>query len=133
MQAFWSHQIHSFHMHLKILQVRFQQYVNCELPDVQAGFRKHRVTRDQFVNIHWIIQKTRKLQENIFCFIDYAKALPDHLTCLLRNLYAGQEAKVRTGHGTADLFQIRKGVHQGCILYIVYCHPAYVTYMQSTS
>ena len=118
-------------MHLKILQVRFQQYVNCELPDVQAGFRKHRVTRDQFVNIHWIIQKTRKLQENIFCFIDYAKAfdcvdhnklckilqemeIPDHLTCLLRNLYAGQEAKVRTGHGITDWFQMGKGIHQGC-------------------
>ena len=73
-EAFWSHQIHSFHMHLKILQVRFQQYVNCELPDVQAGFRKHRVTRDQFVNIHWIIQKARKFQKNInFCCIDYAK------------------------------------------------------------
>ena len=107
-------------MHLKILQVRLQQYVNCELPDVQAGFRKRRGARDQFANICWIIEKERELQKNIyFCFIDYAKAfncvdhnklckilqemgIPDHLTCLLRNLYAGQEAKVRTGHGTTD-------------------------------
>ena len=99
-------------MHLKILQVRLQQYVNCELPDVQAGFRKRRGTRDQFANIHWIIEKERELQKNIyFCFIDYAKAfncvdynklckilqemgIPDHLTCLLRNLYAGQEVKL---------------------------------------
>ena len=103
-------------------------------PDVQAGFRKGRGTRDQVANIHWIIEKARVFQKNIyFCFIDYAKdfdcvdhnkpwkilkeiGIPDHLTCLLRNLYAGQEATVRTGHGTTDWFQIRKGVRQGCIL-----------------
>ena len=119
---------------LKILQARLQQYMNCELPDVQAGFRKGRGTRDQIVNIHWIMEKGQEFQKNIyFCFIDYAKAfdcvghnklwkilkemgIPDHLTCLLRNLYAGQEATVRTGHGTTDWFQIGKGVHQGCIL-----------------
>ena len=119
---------------LKILQARLQQYVNCEIPYVQPGFRKSRGTRDQIANIHWIIKKEREFQKNIyFCFIDYAKALncvdhnklwkilqemriPDHLTCLLRNLYAGQEATVRTGHGTTDWFQIGKGVHQGCTL-----------------
>ena len=119
---------------LKILQPRLQQYVNRELPDVQAGFRKGRGTRDQIDNICWIIEKAREFQKNIsFCFIDYAKAfdcvnhiklwkilkemgIPDHLTCLLRNLYAGQEATVRTGHGTTDWFQIAKGVCQGCIL-----------------
>ena len=119
---------------LKILQVRFQQYMNREIPDVQAGFRKGRGTRDQIANIHWIIQKAREFQKNIyFCFVDYAKAFDcvDHnklwnilqvrriadLTCLLRNLYAGQEATVRTGHGTTtDWFQIGKGVRQGCIL-----------------
>ena len=119
---------------LKILQARLQQYVNCELPDVQARFRKGRGTRDQIVNIHWITEKPTEFQKNIyFCFIDYAKAfdcvdhnklwkivkemgLPHHLTCLLRNLYAGQEAIVRTGHGTMDWFQIGKGVCQGCIL-----------------
>ena len=118
---------------LKILQARLQQYVNCELPDVQAGFRKSRGTRDQIANIHWIMKKAREFQKNIyFCFIDYAKAncvdhnklwkilkemgIPDYLTCLLRNLYAGQEATVRTGHGTTDWFQKGKGVHQGCIL-----------------
>ena len=119
---------------LKILQARLQQYVNHELPDVQAGFRKDRETRDQIVNIHWIIKKARDFQKNIyFCFINYAKAfncvdhnklwiilkekgIPEHLTCLLRNLYAGQEATVRTGHGTTDWFQIRKRVCQGCIL-----------------
>ena len=119
---------------LKILQARLQQYVNRELPDVQAGFRKGRGTRDQIANIQWIIEKAREFQKNIyFCFIDYAKALdcvdhnklwkilkemgvPDHLTCLLRNLYAGQEATVRTGHGTTDLLKIGKGVRQGCIL-----------------
>ena len=119
---------------LKILQARLQQYMNCELPDVQAGFRKGRGTRDQIANIHWIIEKARQFQKNIyFCFIDYAKAfdsvdhskewkilkemgITDHLTCLLRNLYAGQKATVRTGHGTTDWFQIGKGVHQGCIL-----------------
>ena len=112
---------------LKILQARLQQYMNHELPDVQAGFRKG--TRDQITNIGWIIEKAREFQKNTyFCFIDYAKALdcvdhnklwkilkemgiPDHLTCLLRNLYAGQEATVRTGHGTTpDWFQIGKGV-----------------------
>ena len=104
---------------LKILQARLQQYVNCELPDVQAGVRKGRGTRDQIANIHWIIEKAREFQKNIYCFIDYAKAfdsvdhnklwkilqemsIPDHLTCLLRNLYAGQEATVRTGHRTTD-------------------------------
>ena len=108
--------------------------MNHELPDVQAGFRKGRGTRDQIANIHWIIEKTREIQKNIyFCFIDYVKAfdcvdhnklwkilkemgIPDHLTCLLRNLYAGQEATVRTGHGTIDRFQMGKRVHQGCIL-----------------
>ena len=119
---------------LKILQARLQQHGNCELPDVQAGFRKGRGTRDQLANISWIIGKAREFQKNIyFCFIDYAKAfdcvdhyklwkilqemeIPDHLTFLLRNLYAGQEATVRTGRGTTDWFQIWKGVHQGCIL-----------------
>ena len=119
---------------LKILQARLQQYVNRELPDVQAGFRKGRGTRDQIANIRWIIEKAREFQKNIyFCFIDYVKAfdcvdhnklwkilkemgIPDHLTCLLRNLYAGQEATVRTGHGTIDRFQMGKRVHQGCIL-----------------
>ena len=119
---------------LKILQARLQQYMNHELPDVQAGFRKGRETRDQIAYIHWIIKKTRESQKNIyFCFTDYAKAfdcvdqnkmwkilkeigLPDHLTCFLRNLYAGQEATVRTRHGTTDWIQIGKGVHQGCIL-----------------
>ena len=119
---------------LKILQASLQQYMNHELPDVQAGFRKDRGTRDQIANICWIIEKTREFQKNIyFCFIDYPKAydcvdhnklwkilkqrrIPDRLTCLLRNMYAGQEATVRTGHGTANWFQIRKGVHQGCIL-----------------
>ena len=115
----------------KILQARLQQYVNCELPDVQAGFRKGRGTRDQIANICWIMEKAREFQKNInFCFIDYGKAfsflenwkilqemgIPDHLACLLRNLYAGQEATVRTGHGTTDWFQIGKGVRQGFIL-----------------
>ena len=119
---------------LKILQARLLQHVNCELPDVQAGFRKDRGTRDQIANVHWIIKKARGFQKNVyFCFIDCAKTfdyvdhnkmrkilkemrIPDHLTCLLRNLYAGQEATVRTGHGTTDWFQIGIGVHQGCIL-----------------
>ena len=119
---------------LKILQARLQQYMNRELPDVQAGFRKGRRTRDQIANIQWIIEKAREFQKNIyFCFIDYAKAfdcvdhnklwkllkemgIADHLTCLLRNLYAGQEATVRTGHETTDWIQIRKGLHQSCIL-----------------
>ena len=108
--------------------------MNYELPDVQAGFLKGRGTRDQIANICWLIEKAREFQKNIyFCFIDYARAfdcvdhnklwkilkemgIPDHLTCLLRNLYAGQEAPVRTGCGTTDWFQIGKGVHQGCIL-----------------
>ena len=119
---------------LKILQAKLQQYVNHELPNVQAGIRKGRGTRDQISNISWIIKKAREFQKNIyFCFIDYTKAfdcvdhnklwkilkkmrIPDHLTCLLRNLYACQEATVRTGHGTTDWFQIGKGVCQGCIL-----------------
>ena len=119
---------------LNILQAKLQEYVNCELPDVEAGFRKGRGTKDQIANIHWIIEKAREFQKNIyFCFIDYAKTfdcvddnklwkilkemgIPDHLICLLRNLYAGQEAAVRTGHETTDCFQIWKGVRQGCIL-----------------
>ena len=125
---------HASKVMLKILQARLQQYVNRELPDIQAGFKKSRGTRDQIANIRWIIEKARQFQKNIyFCFIDYAKAFdcvdhnklwkilkemgtPDHLTCLLRNLYAGPEAIVRTGHGTTDWFQIGKGVCQGCIL-----------------
>ena len=112
---------------LKILQARLQQYENCELPDVQAGFRKGRGTRDQIANIRWIIEKAQEFQENIyFCFIDYAKAFDcvHHnklwksqrdgntrpLTCLLRNLYAGQEATIGTGHGATGLFKIGKGV-----------------------
>ena len=131
---------------LKILQARLQQYVSHKLPDVPAGFRKGRGTRDQIANIHWIIEKLSKFQKSIyFCFIDSAKALdcvshnklwktvkemgiPDHLTCLLRNLYTAQEATVRTGYGTTDWFQIGKEV-----LKAAYCHPAYLTYMQSTS
>ena len=118
---------------LKILQTRLQQYMNHELPDVQAGFRKGRGTRDQIANIRWIMERAREFHKNIyFCFIDYAKAfdcvdhrklenfeklgIPDHLTCLLRNLYSGQEATVRPGHGTRDWFQVGKRVHQGCIL-----------------
>ena len=119
---------------LKILQARLLKYVNCEIPVVQAGFRKGRGTRDQIANIRWITEKAREFQKNIyFCFIDYAKVfdcvdhnklwkilkemgIPDHLTCLLRNLYASQEATVRTGHGATDWFQIGKGVPQGCIL-----------------
>ena len=119
---------HASRVMLKILQSRLQQYVNCELSDVQVGFRKDRGTRDQIANIHWVIEKARGFQKNIyFCFIDYAKAfdfvdhnklwkilkemgIPEHLYCLLRNLYAGQEATVRTGHGTTDWFQIGKGV-----------------------
>ena len=115
------------------------QYMNCELPDVQAGFRKGRGTRDHIANICWIIKKARKFQKNIyFCFLDYAKTFDyvdhnklwkilkemeilDHLTCLLRNLYASQETTVRTGHGKTDWFQIGKGVCQGCIL-----SPSYI-------
>ena len=131
---------------LKILQARLQLYVNCEHPDIQASFRKGRGTRYQVANNCWIIEKAREFQKNIyFCFIDYAKdfdcvdhnklwkilkemVIPDHLTCLLRNLYAGQEATVRTGHGTTDWFQTGKEYIKA-----VYCHPAYLTYMQSTS
>ena len=119
---------------LKILQVRLQEYMNCEIPDVQVGFRKGRGNRDQIANIHWIIEKAREFQKNIyFCLIDYAKpidcvdhnklwkilkdmGIAGHLSCLLRNLYAGQEATVRTGHGKTDWFQIGKGVCRGCIL-----------------
>ena len=119
---------------LKILQARLQQYVNQELPGVQAGFIKGRGTRDQIANICWIIGKAREFHKNIyFCFIDYAKAfncvdhnklwktpkemgIPDDLTCLMRNLYADQEATIRTKHGTMDCFQIGKGVRRGCIL-----------------
>ena len=124
---------HTGKVMLKILQAGLQQYANRELPDVQVAFRKGRGTRDQIANIQWIIEKAREFQKNIYCFIDYAKAfdcvdhnklwnilkkmgIPDHLTCLLRNLYAGQEATVRTGHGTTDWLQIRKEVGQGSIL-----------------
>ena len=131
---------------LKVIQARLQQYVNQELPDVQAGSRKGRGTRDQIASIHWIIEKARGFQKNIyFCFIDHAKAfdfedhnklkkilkemgIPDHLTCLLRNLHAGQEATVRTRHGTTGWFQIGKGVHKGYIL-----SPLFLTYVQSIS
>ena len=121
---------HASKVMLKILQVRLQQDMNHELPDVQAGFRKGRGTSGQIANIFWIIKKAREFQENIyFCFFDYSKAfdhvshnklweilqemgISDHLTCLLRNLYADQEATVRTGHGTTDWFQIGKGISQ---------------------
>ena len=127
---------HASKVMLKILQARLQQYMNRELPDVQASFRRVRGTRDWIANIHWIMENAREFQKNIyFCFIDYPKAFdcvdhnklwkilkemrtPDHLTCLLRNLYAGQKATVRTGHGTTDWFQIGKGVHTSR-LYIV--------------
>ena len=118
--------------------------MNCDLPYVQAGFRKGRGTRDQIANIRWIIEKAREFQKNIyFCFTDYAKAfdcvghnelwkilkvIPDHLTCLLRNLYAGQEATVRTGHGIIDCFQIGKGVIKA-----LYCHLVYLIYMQNNN
>jgi len=136
---------HTSKVMLKILQARLQQYVNRELSDIQAGFRKCRGTTDQIANILWIIKKARDFPKNVyFCFIDCAKAfdcvdhnklwkllkvmgIPDHLTCLLRNLYAGQETTVRTEHGTTDWFQIGKGVRQG-----LYFHPAYLTYMQNT-
>ena len=126
--------LHTSKVMFKILQARLQQFMNHELPDVQAGFRKGRGTRDQIAKICWIIKKARAFQKNIyFCFIDYAKAfdcvdhnkllkilkemgIPYHLTWLLRNLYSGQEATVRSGHGTIDWFQIGKGVCQGCIL-----------------
>ena len=131
---------------LKIPQARLQQYVNHELPDIEACFRKGRGTRDKIANICWIIKKAREFQKKIyFCFIDYEKTcdcvdhnklwkilkelgISDYLTCLLINLYAGQEAMFRTGHGKTDWFQIRKGVCQGCIL-----SPACLTFTQSTS
>ena len=131
---------------LKILQARLQQYVNHELPDVQAGFRKGRGTKDQITNICQIIKRAREFQRNIyFCFIDYAKAfdcvdhsklwkilqemgIPDHLTCLLRNLYAGQEATVRTGHGKQTGSKLGKEYIRN-----VYCHLSYLAYMQNTS
>ena len=119
---------------LKILQVRLQQYMNQEIPDVQAGYRKGRGTRDQIANIQWIIKKARESQKktSLSALLTMPKPLtvwittnwkilkemgiPDHLICLVRNLYVGQEATVRTGHGTKDWFQIGKGVYQGCIL-----------------
>ena len=125
---------HASKFMLKILQDRLQQYLNWELLDVQAGFRKGRGTRDQIANLRWIMEKARKFQKNIyFCFTDYTNTLdcvahnklwrilkemgiPYHFICLLRNLYAGQEATVRTGHGTMNWFKIGEGVHQGCIL-----------------
>ena len=124
---------------LKILHARHQQYVDRELSDVQAGFRKSKGTRDQIANIHWIIEKAREFQKNIyFCFTDWAKAfecvyhnklwkilqeigIPNHMTCLLRNMCAVQEATLRSGHGTTDWLQIGKGVY----IKAIYCHPAY--------
>ena len=131
---------------LKVLQARLQQYVNRELPDVQAGFRKGRGTRDQIANIPWIMEKAREFQKNIcFCFIGYAKAfdcvdhkklwkilretgIPENPTCLLRNQHAGQEGTVRTVHGRTDWFQIGKGVRQGCVLSPCLCnsHAEYI-------
>ena len=137
---------HSSNILLKILQARLQQYINQRLPDVQAGLRKVRGTRDQIANVHWIIEKTSEFQKNIyFGFIDYTKAIdcvdqnklwktlqemgmPDHLTCLLRNLYAGQKAAVKTGHGTMTVSKLGKEYIKA-----VHCHPVYLTYMQSTS
>ena len=125
---------HASKVMLKILQARLQQYMNWDFPDIQAEFRKDRGTRDQIVDIHWIIQKAGEFQKNIyFSFIDYVKAfdyvdhnklwkilkemgIPAHFTCLLRNLYAGQESRVRTGRGTRDWFQIGNGICQGCIM-----------------
>ena len=139
---------------LQILQASLQQYMNRELPDFQAGYRKGRGTRDQIANIHWIIKKAREFQKNIyFCFIDYAKAfecvdhkklwkilqeigIPDHLSCLLRNQCAGQEATVRTGHEKKkELDMTQQTAFKSGKEYVkaVYCHPAYLTYMQSTS
>ena len=130
---------------LKILQARLQQYMNHELPDIQTGFRKGRGTRDHIANICWIMEKAREFQKNIyFCFIDYAKAfdcvdhnkqwkilqemgIPDHLTCLLRNLYTGQEAT------ELDMEQQTGSKEEKGYVKAVYCHPAYLTYMQSTS
>ena len=137
---------HTSKVMLKILQARLQQYVNHKLPDVQVASRKGRGIRDQIANIRWIMEKAREFQKNIyFCFIDYAKAfdcvdhntlwkilkemgIPDHLTCLLRNLYAGQEATVRTGHRTTYWFQIGKGVRQGYILspFLFNVHAEYI-------
>ena len=135
---------HASKVMLKILQARLH-YMNYELPDVQAGLRKGRETRDQIANIGWIIKKSREFQWNIyFWFNDYAKdfdcvdhnklwkilqemRIPNHLTRLLRNLFAGQESTFRTGHGTTGWFQIGKGVHKA-----IYCHPTYFSYMQST-
>ena len=134
---------------LKILQIRLQQYMNCDLPDVQAGFRKGRGTRDQTADIRWIIEKAREFQTSIyFCFIGCAKVfdcvdhnklwkilkemgIPDHLTCPLRNVYAVQEATVRNVHGTTDWFEKRKGVHQGCILspYLFNLYAEYIREM----
>ena len=126
--------LHASKVMLKILQAGLQQYMNRKIPDIQAGFKTGRRIRDQIANIHWIIEKAREFRENIyFCFFDCTNAfdcldhnklwkillemgIPDHLTCLLRNLYASQEATVRTGHGTTDWFQIGKGVRQCCIL-----------------
>ena len=131
---------------LKLLQARLQQYMNQELPDTQARFRKGRGTRDQIANICWLIEKAREFQKNIyFCFIDYAKAfdyvdhnklwkilqemgISYHFTCLLRNLYVGQEATIKTGHGRTDWFKIRKGIWRG-----LYCPAAYLNSMQSAS
>ena len=125
---------------LKILQARLQQYMNCELPDVQAGFRKGRGTRDQIANIRWIVEKAREFQKNIyFCFIDYAKAfdcvdqnklweilkemgIPDHLTCLLRNLYAGYKQQLEL-----DMEQLTGSKEEKEYVKAVYCHPAYLT------
>ena len=144
---------HACQVFLKILPAKLQQYVNRELPDVQSGFTKGRGTRDHMANSQWIIKKAREFQNNkYFCFTDYAiafdcvdhnkvwklqervipgklqeRVIPDHLTCLLRNLFAGQKATVRTGHGTTDWFQIRKEY-----INAVYCHSAYLTYMQTT-
>ena len=127
------HFSHTSKVMLKILQARLQQYVSQELPNVQAGFIKGRGTRNQIANICWIVEKARELKKNYLCFIDYVKAsdcvdhnklwkilkemeIPNHLTCLQRNLYTGQEATVRTGHGTMDWFKIGKEGCQGCIL-----------------
>ena len=137
---------HSSKVMSKILYARLQQYMNHEFLDVQAGFRKGRGTRDQIDNILWTTEKVREFQKNIyFCFTDYNKAfhcvdhnkmwkihqemrIPEHLTCLLKNLYTGQEATVRIGHGTADGSKSGKEYAKA-----VYCHPVYLTYMQSTS
>ena len=130
---------------LKILQARLQQYVNRELPDAQSGFRNGRGSRNQIANTRWIIQKAREFQKTsvsslltkpkpltVWITINWKilkeTGIPDHLTCLLRNLYADQETTARTGHGTTDWFQIGKEYVKA-----VYCHPTYLTYMQSTS